>query len=138
MRSRIGWRISFGWLANACVALAASALPLVEVSPAVFRVQAQTIAMPTYPASSVKAGHSGVAVAEVHVSQAGTVIGVTLLEAPDQAIGAEMTRALSRWRFRQTLEIQSGTPVEIQGRVILFFSLKNGTPQVQDLVAQHR
>jgi TonB family protein len=122
---------------TACLAFAANKPPTVQLGPGVFRAQVQKAIIPAYPPQSIQAGHSGVAVADVHVSSTGTVLGVILLQAPDASIGAEVIGAVSKWIFRPTLALPEKTPVEIEGRVILSFSLRGGTPRVTDLVVEH-
>lgn len=109
----------------------------VQVSPEVFRSQAQSVVMPAYPPQSAQAGHSGVAVADVRVSTTGVVEDVKLLQAPDAAIAPEVVKAVAHWIFHPMLTVPDKTAVEIEGRVMFMFSLKNGIPQVTDLVASH-
>lgn len=128
--------------AAALLVLARFAFPasdplVVHAGPGVFHSQVRSAIMPAYPRQSTEVGHSGLAVADVHVSTTGTVLDVKVLQAPDSAIGSELIKAVSKWSFRPTLTIPDKTPVEIVGRVIFSFSLKNGTPEVTDLVAEH-
>lgn len=111
--------------------------PTVQVGPGVFRSQAKWVVTPIYPQQSVRAGHSGVAVADVHVTTRGVVESVKLLQAPDAAIGSELIRAVLSWTFHPLIAMPDKTPVESEGRVMFMFSLTNGVPQVTDLVGTH-
>ncbi|MGI8742948.1 MAG: TonB family protein [Bryobacteraceae bacterium] len=60
--------------------------------------------MPVFTKSSSEAGHEGVAVAEVRVSNRGGVIKTKILEAPDAAIGASVETAVKQWSFSPVTE----------------------------------
>ena len=91
------------WIALSAVALAVAAphaqtLGATEIG---LRRAALTSVTPSYPASSVKAGVSGIAVAAVVTSTvAGGAPSVEVLEAPDQAIADAVREALGKWTFR--------------------------------------
>lgn len=129
------------WIASALAAVsfavAAGKPPTVQLGPGVIRSQAQMIVMPVYPPQSVQAGHSGVAVADIYVSTKGVVEEVKLLQAPDAAIGSEIVKAVSRWTFHPMKTMPDKTPVEIEGRLMFMFSLREGTPKVTDLAGAH-
>lgn len=108
-----------------------------QLSPGIFREQAKSALLPAFPADSIRDGHSGIAVADVHVSVSGKVLTVQPLQSPDAAIRRELVRSLSKWTFLPTVAISDSKPVEIRGRVMFLFSLKNGMPKVIDLETQH-
>ena len=65
----------------------------------VFRLQATSVMMPSYPSSSLAQHHSGTAVAELLVSPQGKVAEVKILESPDTAIGDSVSEAVGKWIF---------------------------------------
>ncbi len=124
-------------VATVCISLSATDPPIVYVSPVVLDRSILSAAMPLYPAQSLKVQHSGIVAADVHVSPKGTVEGVKLLQAPDALIGSEVIKTLSKWTFRPAKAVATNEALGIEGRVLLYFSLEHGTPQVIDLVAKH-
>jgi TonB family protein len=101
----------------------------------VFRLQAILTILPTYPASSVSQNRSGTAVAEILVSQAGKVVDLRILEAPDAAISASVTDAVTRWTFHP-LVTGDNVSHPMKGRLIFYFKINKGKPIVIDVIAQ--
>lgn len=124
-------------LVLASATLCASEPMVVHVSAFIVHTQVRSSLTPEYPQESARAGHAGVAVADVHVSAVGSVLDVKLLEAPDPAIGSAVVKAVSKWTFAPVVTAADKTPVEFIGRVMFSFSLKSGVPTVVDLVAEH-
>lgn len=115
------------WIAHSALALAvvvpqAQTLTFPETS---LRRLAVTPVAPEYPASSVKAGASGIAVADVIAAQTGVVQSVEILEAPDQAIADAVRAALTRWKF------PAGS-FPIQGKLTFYFRVEKGKGRVFD------
>lgn len=96
-----------------------------------------TLLRPAFPSESIRAGHSGIAVADVRVSGSGSVLEVHPLQAPDEAIRQELVNSLSKWLFTPTTAVRDGQPVEVEGRLMFFFSLRGGKPTVVDLTTEH-
>jgi TonB family protein len=79
------------------------------------RTKALKSVVPEYPLSSQRNQTTGVSVVEVKTARDGTVRDVTVLECPDAAIGAAMTRAARQWSF---------PPLKVKGeRAAIVFKL---------------
>lgn len=124
-------------MATVCLSLSATDPVIVYVAPAVIERSIVSAEMPVYPAQSLKAQDSGIVAADVHVSRKGTVKEVKLLQAPDALIASEVVKTISKWTFHPAMIAGTNEPLEIEGRVLLYFSLEHGTPRVFDLVAKH-
>jgi rhodanese-related sulfurtransferase len=115
-----------GWIALSALALAVMApqARTILASEGGLRQMALTSVTPSYPASSVKAGVSGVAVAAVVTSTTkGGAPAVEILEAPDQAIGDAVREALGKWTF----------PVwtyPMEGKLTFYFRVEQGKGRV--------
>ena len=113
-------------LTSVTLALAAMAAqaPTLKATEIGLRRAALTSMTPSYPASSVKAGVSGIAVAAVVTSTAaGGAPSVEVLEAPDQAIADAVRGAVGQWAF----------PVlqwPMQGKVTFYFRIEQGKGRV--------
>lgn len=101
----------------------------------VFRLQATSVVLPTYPPSSIAKKHSGTAVAEVSVSPTGTVAEVRILETPDAEIGKSVSEAVARWSFRP-LVTADNVSHPMKGRLIFYFKINKNKPIVIDVIAQ--
>ncbi len=115
------------WILHSALALAvvvprAQTLAFPETS---LRRLAVTSVAPEYPASSLEAGASGIAVADVIAAQTGVVQSVEILEAPDQAIADAVRAALTRWKF------PAGS-FPIHGKLTFYFRIEKGKGRVLD------
>jgi TonB family protein len=106
------------------------------VGPLVFRAQAVVSFLPTYPVRSVMSGHVGRSVVELEVAETGAVSSLRVLEAPDPEIGASVSSALNKWRFRP-FELKSRNEnVRARSRLIFYFKIENGVGIVTDAAQQ--
>ncbi len=94
-----------------------------KTSEVTLRRMALTSVTPTYPASSVKAGLSGIAVADLVTAPAGDVQSVEILEAPDPAIGEAVRAALGQWKF-------PAMPRPMQAKMTFYFRIEQGKGRV--------
>lgn len=87
--------------------------------------------LPTYPASSLRSGREGVAVASIVAGRDGQVETIELLQAPDEAIGRAVEEALEQWTFtpgRAPLgDGGSLVDVRIESRLTFYFRIVDGT-----------
>jgi hypothetical protein len=119
--------MNHGWIALFALSLAVIVPPaqtLAFPESSLRSLAVKTVA-PEYPASSVKAGASGISVADVVAAQTGVVQAVEILEAPDQAIADAVRAALTQWKF----------PVgvfPIQGKLTFYFRIEKGKGRVFD------
>lgn len=93
------------------------------------RKKATNIVVPKYPNDAKKAKASGVAVAELTISETGAVLNVKILESPHNSISAAMTEALRQWKFSPfTIK---GQPQKIEGKITYYFLLEKKTARVE-------
>jgi rhodanese-like protein len=97
--------------------------PTATTSEVGLRMSAITTVTPSYPEASVKAGISGVAVAEVVASVEGGAPAFEILEAPDERIAAAVREALGKWKFPA---LQFAT----SSRVTFYFRIEGGKGRV--------
>lgn len=102
----------------------------------VFRAHTAAAALPEYPASARKAGHTGRVTADVLVSPQGKVTDVTIIEAPDEAIADSVKSAVGRWVFGSFKTKDYPGTFAVKGRLIFYFRLEDGKPQVIDAAAE--
>ena len=89
--------------------------------------------MPTYPTDSINRGSTGVAVSQLIFDEAGVVIKVDILEAPDKSISDEIKKALQQWTFRPSrLRDENGPPTKIQGKLTFYFVVEKGQARVEN------
>lgn len=93
------------------------------------RNKATNIVVPNYPNDAKKAKASGVAVAELTISETGLVLDVKILEAPHNSISASMAEALRQWKFSPFMI--KGQPQKIQGKITYYFLLEKKTARVE-------
>ena len=83
--------------------------------------------LPAYPAASVTAGTSGVAVAEFRTDTAGKVVWADVLEAPDSAVAGAVREAVMQWTFEPvTILGRENEPRARAGKLIFYFVVENG------------
>jgi TonB family protein len=115
---------------------------VIEVGVKIFRSRAISAELPRYPSQSVSARHTGVVVCDVEVSEVGRVANTHILEAPDSAIASATETAIRQWTFRPFVAASGTKSFVTRSRVIVYFRLIDGRPQVIDAaadgVAQHR
>ena len=95
-----------------------------SISEANFRKLSIREYTPNYPDESRRHGNAGVAVVSVVLKADGRVSAVSLLEAPDKAIGREVVRTARQWVFQQQVAGTSDRPRE--GRLTFYFRLVDG------------
>lgn len=93
------------------------------------RKLASKIVRPRYPEASVLAGVSGPAVALIEIAPGDSVSSITVLQAPDAAIGSALVEALKQWRFRR-LPVVNGKRLGAFLTVVYYFDLAGSRPRV--------
>jgi TonB family protein len=106
------------------------------VGMGVFRDHATSVVLPSYPVSSISAGHSGRAVIDVRVSGRGKVTDVRVIEAPDEDIAASVKAAIARWSFSPFQAADAHTVYAVRSRLIFYFRVIGGKPVVTDAAAE--
>lgn len=87
--------------------------------------------MPGYPEESIKKGVKGVAVTELTVNSKGDVVGLEVLEAPDEMIKQAVAGAVNQWKFKPTAS--EGRPVSLKGKLTFYFVIdERGGARVQN------
>ena len=86
---------------------------------------ASHLELPIYPAKSILAGRSGLAVAEVSIDGRGTIRGLTVLEAPDSYIATSVEKAIRDSAFVAN-DAESGTTLYI-GKLYFYFRLQDNS-----------
>lgn len=93
------------------------------------RKKAVNTVVPEYPKQALKEKVSGVAVAEIVVSEEGTVINVKILESPHKSINLSMKEALKKWRFKPyTIK---GIAQKVTGKITFYFVIENEKSKVE-------
>ncbi len=110
-------------LAVLTLAMVAAQAPAAKTAEISLRRLAVTSVTPEYPASSIKAGVSGIAVADLVAAATGGVQSVEVLEAPDQAIADAVRAALNQWTF-------PAAPFPMQAKMTFYFRIEQGKGQV--------
>ena len=80
--------------------------------------------MPTYPPESLRAGRQGVVVTEIRVGD-GRMRSVTVLQAPDDRVAAEVTKALMQWTFRP-IYAPGGAQAIVRSKLVFYFAIREG------------
>jgi hypothetical protein len=92
--------------------------------------QAFTVSVvePIYPEESIRAQHSGIAIARICVAAGSTsVTSIEVVAAPDEAIARSMKTALQQWRFA-LVDRRDGrqTPFSAGTKVTYYFTEQAG------------
>ncbi len=120
---------------NPSALLSAHQVQSVRLSSQVFRIQASSTVQPLYPIQSLKIHHSGVVIVDVHVSPAGRVLDVEVLQSPDLWMSRSVQTAVRQWLFRPvTRRDGSHTAFEVVGRLFFYFAIDKGKPVIRELV----
>ena len=106
------------------------------IGAGVLRQGAVSVVSPIYPASSISAGHEGLAVVDVRVSHRGKVAYVGVIEAPDPAIGEAVKSAVKQWTFSPFRDRAKKVRYAVRSRLIFYFRKINGRPVVVDAAAE--
>ncbi|MGH9341038.1 MAG: energy transducer TonB [Acidobacteriota bacterium] len=104
--------------------LEAQPLRKVRIGDEVLRKRATRAMKPQFPETSLRRKASGVAVAQVDISDTGEVNSVKVLQAPDPETAASMQAALKKWLFTPVTIDQK--PLLMSGKVIFYFLIENG------------
>ena len=110
-------------LAALTLAVVFTQAPVATTSEIGLRSMVLTPVLPSYPAGSVQAGASGVAVAEIVATATGGVQSVEILEAPDAAIGQAVRAALNQWTF-------PASSFAKQAKITFYFTIEKGRGRV--------
>jgi rhodanese-related sulfurtransferase len=86
--------------------------------------------LPLYPAESVRRGTTGVAVAAVLSNADHRVSDVTILEAPDAAIGDAVRVSLLKWRIEPTTVVGESVVRGLRGKITFYFRIVDGKGRV--------
>jgi hypothetical protein len=105
------------------LAMVAAQSPRMTTSETSLRRIAVTAVTPEYPASSVRSGVSGIAVADVVAAPTGGVQSIEILEAPDQAIADAVRAAINQWKFPATV-------YPTQAKLTFYFRIEHGKGRV--------
>jgi TonB family protein len=95
----------------------------VKMAESSIRRVARHKTMPTYPPPSLSQKHSGVAVAAIATDENGRVSTVSLLQAPDDAIGEAVRTALLQWEIDPVTVSGRTERFGVQGKVTFYFRL---------------
>jgi hypothetical protein len=69
-------------------------------------------------------------VALLELDEYSRLIGVKILEAPDEEIGKSVTEAIKKWKFLKVNTDQGQT--QMQGRLTFYFEIIDGKPLVRN------
>lgn len=94
------------------------------------RLSATHKPLPTYPAASIAKGTSGVSVATVVSGPEGNVTSVTILEAPDEAIGEAVRAALLAWKIPPVTRVGRSGASGLRAKVTFYFRITGGRGRV--------
>ncbi len=111
------------------------ALQLLWTAPAGIRKIATAAPLPAYPASTLRAGRSGIVAVQVTISAAGRIVESKFLEVLDEATTASVGAALHQWRFKTLREEGIREEWPRQGKLLFQFTVRDGQPVVTDLAA---
>jgi hypothetical protein len=92
---------------------------------------ASATVMPQYPPASVQRGSAGVAVTSLVIGADGAVRSANVLEAPDAEISRAVKNVLVMWTFQPVSVAGSTVPVEVVGKITLYFDVENGIGRVR-------
>lgn len=84
---------------------------------------------PVYPESSIRAKHTGLAVARICIGAGSTrVTSIEVVTAPDAAIATAMRKAIEQWRFVPAIDHQNGreTPYDHATKITYYFAEQRG------------
>jgi len=79
--------------------------------------------VPNFPPKALKAKASGVAVAQINISEDGLVLDVQILESPHKSIDLAMIEALKQWKFYSFY--LKGKPQKVTGKITFYFVIEN-------------
>lgn len=85
---------------------------------------------PSYPVASVRAGTSGVAVAQIVFGTNGQPEQVNVTQAPDEAIAQALQHTLMTWTIKPSQVDGSSQASRIQGTLTFYFQISNGQGHV--------
>jgi len=123
-----GYAAVIATVASFMLSATLAAQGIVSLDEAGMRQLARRAPAPVYPASSIANKNTGVAVAQVLVTN-GRDENVNILEAPDEEIGRAVRAAVAKWEFGSVVTVGT-TPKQARGKLIFYFRLVNGTPRV--------
>ncbi len=125
-------------LASLSTSLAGADGPMVHYTPNGFRGGAVFAPLPDFPQETLRAGREGRVVVQVVANYPpGAVQSLTFLETVDEYTRDSVSAALKRWRFGP-LKTRGGTVVKgvpFTGRLIFYFRIRDGKPEVIDAAA---
>lgn len=105
-----------------------------EVVPGVLRSHATSAPLPVYPGHE-RNSKDGRVVVSVIVDVTGRVRTPQILETSDQGMANAVLAAVKKWEFKPFLAAENKKPVEVVGRLIFYFVVRNGRPLVIDAAA---
>ena len=100
------------------------------------RMAAVYAPLPLYPPETVQAARYGVVVVWVRVAPEGRVKDLSFLESLDGQTAASVRRALKLWRFSPWAQRAKGGNCPLEGRLVFYFTMKDGVPLVRDAAAE--
>jgi hypothetical protein len=128
MKSTFGLLLSFV-LVVSLAAVGRQAGP-VRMSESSIRRLATQKPMPAYPPDSVAKKSTGVAVVAVVSQPDSRVASVTVLEAPDDAIGAAVREAVAKWVIEPASILGRTERLGVTGKLTFYFQIAGGRGRV--------
>jgi TonB family protein len=86
--------------------------------------------MPAYPPEAANASASGVAVAQVHIDENGTLTSVEVLQAPHRSIAEATIAAVKQWEFK--FPRNEAAPECFNSKLTFYFVIEDGKALVRD------
>lgn len=121
--------LSFG-VAQPIHAQGASSKSGAVLSEGVLRRAGVKVVVPEFPAESVRANQSGVAVAKIDLNQRGELVHIDILQAPSKLIAEAVRTAVLQWKFSPVSS--GGEPIAVSGKLTYYFLIQNRKPIVLD------
>jgi TonB family protein len=102
----------------------------ISLPEASLRKLALKVVMPPYPRDAEAGRITGVVVAQVVVSEEGTVAEASVLQAPADSIKKVVPEAVRQWRFKaQTV---GGAPVRVHSKLTFYYLIDSGKGVVRN------
>ena len=117
-------------IAAMTIAPSAGQSSTIRMSESSIRRLATETPRPEYPEASLAAKRDGVAVAAIASELDGRISSVTILEAPDEAIGSAVSAALRQWVVDAVTVAGRSERFGVRGKVTFYFRVVDGRGRV--------
>jgi len=87
--------------------------------------------LPAFPSEALNENAAGVAVAQIHIDQKGTLTSVGILQAPHPSIAQATLAAVKQWEFK-FFPNEGGTPECFNGKLTFYFVIEDGRGYVKN------